>query len=101
MHRRASWIVRLTLYGLAVMVCAPAAQRDAATIYVTVTDKGGKPIKGLTAADFTIKEDETVKTVLAAAPASEALSVPLLVDRFAPRSRRSSSRSLPRTPILR
>jgi hypothetical protein len=58
-----------------------AAQKDDARIYVTVL-AGDKPVKGLTAKDFTVKEDGVEKTVLSAAPATERMSVDILTDRF-------------------
>lgn len=57
------------------------AQRDTARVYVTVLDRD-KPVTGLTAKDFTIKEDRTMKTVVSVRPATEPMSVVLLADRF-------------------
>jgi hypothetical protein len=55
---------------------------DTATVFVAVTDKGGKPLKGLTAADFSVAEDGAAKQVMTVEPASGPPSVALLVDRF-------------------
>lgn len=60
---------------------AATAQRDTARVYVTVLDHD-KPVKGLTAKDFTVKEDSTLKTVVSVTPATEPMSVVLLTDRF-------------------
>jgi VWFA-related protein len=49
-------------------------------IYVSVVDSSGKPATGLTAADFTIKEDGVAREVLKAGPATEPLTISLLVD---------------------
>jgi hypothetical protein len=64
-------------------VWAPATttQRDTARVYVTVLS-GDKPVKGLTAKDFTVKEDSTMKTIVSAAPATSPMSVVLMTDRF-------------------
>ena len=68
--------------GLAAGTGLGAQGGDAARVYVAVTDKGGKPIKALTVADFAVMEDGQTKRVLAAEPATEPLSVALLIDRF-------------------
>ncbi len=49
-------------------------------IYVSVVDSSGKPATGLTAADFTVKEDGAAREVLKAGPATEPLTISLLVD---------------------
>jgi len=59
-----------------------AQGNDTATVFATVTDKGGKPIKALTIADFSVTEDGASKKVLAIEPAGGPLSVALLIDRF-------------------
>jgi hypothetical protein len=56
-------------------------QRDTARIYVTVL-RSDKPVTGLSAKDFTIKEDNTMKPVVSAEPATAPMSVVLLTDRF-------------------
>ena len=55
---------------------------DTATVFAAVTDKGGKSIKALTAADVSVTEDGAPKRVLTVEPAGGPLSVALLVDRF-------------------
>lgn len=59
-----------------------AQGNDSATVFVAVTDKGGKPIKALTIADFSVTENGTTKKVLSVEPAGGPLSVALLIDRF-------------------
>jgi len=60
---------------------AAAMRADTAVVYVTVLDRD-RPVTGLTARDFTVKEDATLKTVVSAAAATRPLSVVLLTDRF-------------------
>lgn len=83
---RASLLPSLAAVALGLAVCAWPAVRaqgnDTGRIYVAVTEKGGKPIKGLKAADFTVTEGGAAKTVLSAEPATDPVSVALLVDRF-------------------
>ena len=72
---------------VAVALLAPGAaqaQRESGgrtrDIYVSVLDAKGVPISGLTAADFTVREDGQVREVLKAASATEPLDVALLID---------------------
>lgn len=61
----------------------PATQAsDARTrhVYVSVVDSKGNAATGLTAEDFTVREDGVSREVLSAAPATEPLDVILLVD---------------------
>jgi hypothetical protein len=81
-----------TLYLLALSAIATAsltAQQprapqasDARTrdVYVSVVDKKGVAVTGLTAADFAIREDNISREVLRAVPATEPLDIVLLVD---------------------
>src|SRR5215213_4302637 len=54
-----------------------ARNRD---IYVSAVDRQGAPVTGLTAADFTVKEDGAVREVLAAKTATEPLQIAVLID---------------------
>ncbi len=60
----------------------PSAASDARTrdVYVSVLDSKEAPVTGLTAADFTVKEDGAAREVLRAGPATTPLQVILLVD---------------------
>jgi VWFA-related protein len=60
---------------------APRAS-DARTrdIYVSVVDRNGKPAAGLGIADFTVREDGVAREVVNVAPATEPLTISVLVD---------------------
>jgi VWFA-related protein len=56
------------------------AQTKPTDVYVSVLDNKGEPVSGLTAADFRVREDGVAREVLKAGPATEPLTVALLVD---------------------
>ena len=57
-----------------------ASDKRTRDIYVSVVDGSGKPVTGLTAADFTVREDGMAREVLSVGPATEPLTISLLVD---------------------
>ena len=59
---------------------ARASEGRATTIYVAVLDQKGLPVPGLTADEFTVREDGVAREVLKAGPATDPLQVALLVD---------------------
>lgn len=74
-----------TLLTLALAAAAPAARARAVepttrTVYVTVIDKDGQPVPGLTPADFSVKEAGKDREVVAAVPATEKMRIALLVE---------------------
>ena len=65
--------------------CASASSTIAQTrptqqIYVSVVDSKGEPVAGLGAGSFRVREDGNAREVLSAGPATEPLTVALLVD---------------------
>ena len=64
------------------LVPAQPSATDQQKIYVAVADNRGRPVRGLTAADFRIAIDDTVQEIVSVAPATEPLSIVLLTDRL-------------------
>jgi hypothetical protein len=59
---------------------APPALQD--RVYVAVADSKGKPLTGLTAADFTVAINDTTQESISVAAATDPLSVVIITDRL-------------------
>jgi hypothetical protein len=77
----------LAVLAAAIALCSPALTAQVAapaqpprTVYVSVLDKSGAPIDGLTAEDFDIKEGGKAVAIDQAAVAKEPLQISIIVD---------------------
>jgi hypothetical protein len=65
---------------LLVPALAAAPQMARRTVYVTAVDRNGRPVPGLTAKDFRIKEDGRVREVDRVEVATQPMQIALLLD---------------------
>jgi VWFA-related protein len=81
-RNRSILLLPLVALALAVVAAVPAATQSGTdkTLYLSVVDDAGKPVKDMTAADLRIREDGVDGDVLALKPATGPLFISLLAD---------------------
>jgi hypothetical protein len=77
--------VRVLLPGVLVLLCVPATTVRTQggvdkSLFLSVLDEAGKPVKDMVADDILIREDGVDRQVVAVTPARQAISVAVLVD---------------------
>ncbi len=74
------WLLAL-LAGACLTFPAPvAAQSKPTSLTISALDSKGEPVSSLSAADITVKEDNVAREVLKVEPATDPLTVALLID---------------------
>ncbi len=74
------WFVALLIGAFCMRPGLVLAQARPTNVNAGVLDSKGEAVTGLTASDFTVKEDGVAREVLKAGPATEPLTVALLID---------------------
>lgn len=84
MNSRAYRDCLVTISCLVLLLTSGASQASTQgnlkSIFVSVLDTEGKPVAGLTAADFAIREDNTDRKIVEVKPASQPIYIAMLVD---------------------
>ena len=79
-HPQWIWVVVPVIGVVLLMPDLSARAQSEKSIFVSVVDGSGKPVSGLTAADFAIREDNSPREIAAVKAATQPLFVTLLGD---------------------
>ena len=79
---RAGLVAAAVVVGWTAAAAGPVPQREARERHaiVSVTDKNDKPVPGLTVKDFTVREDDVAREIMAVSPAAPPSHMVLLID---------------------
>jgi hypothetical protein len=79
-----AFVARVTLPVLIALLAVPAAVRTQGgvdkSLYISVLDEAGKPVKDIVADDILIREDGVDRQVVSVGPARQPISVAVLID---------------------
>jgi VWFA-related protein len=78
--RAFSVCLAISAFGTGANAAPQSADVRTREIYVSAVDRQGAPVTGLTAADFTIKEDGATREIIDVKPATEPMQIALLID---------------------
>jgi len=73
-------VVAVSVTLLAAGGTRASGQGDNKSIFVSVLDEQGRPVTGMTAADFAVREDNADRTIVDVKPASQPIYIAMLVD---------------------
>lgn len=75
---------RLALVSVLFLAVGPVVSQSQKSIIVTLVDQSGAPIKDVKPADLVVQEDASTREVVDVKPASEPMTIALLVDNTKP-----------------
>ena len=77
-------LVRMMVPVVLAASLAPAVSQSQKSILVTVLDQSGAPVKDVAPADLAVQEDQNMREVVSVKPATDPLTVAILVDNTKP-----------------